>query len=88
MKKTKLEKNWLAKRVIKLQGKYKEKRAARANKKKKGGASREEFESLIEMQCRKRSVSIVREAKEHVMKQHWIIYRDFGVVVVEGGLRK
>ena len=30
----------------------------------------------------------MREADDHVMKQHWISYRDFGAVVVEGGLRR
>ena len=30
----------------------------------------------------------MREAEDHVMKQHWISYGDFGAVVAEGGLRK
>ena len=46
------------------------------------------MESIIERQCGKLSESSVREAKEHAMKQHWISYRDFGAVVVGGGLRR
>ena len=49
-------------------------------------ASCEELERLIERHCGTLIESSVREADDHVMKQHCLSYRDFGAVVAECGM--
>ena len=87
VKETKFGENWLVKQAIELQEKVQGEACSKTQQEEMRRAPREELESFIERQGRNLSELIVHETEDHVMKQHWIGYRYFCVVVAEGGLR-